>query len=105
MRDPLLIIEPLPLTEYYEARPEPPGGWKPRTEPTVESENRLHTNVRNLIIEKDRLIEQGNANAKELKRERQWRKFLIASLIATWTAFGTVVKVLLPYLVKGFIAK
>jgi hypothetical protein len=40
---------------------------------------------------------------RELLRERKWRKWLTVALALTWTALGFIVKLLLPYAVRGMV--
>lgn len=106
MRDPKLIsaldaVEPLPASEYY--RPKP-GPWPKRTQPSVESENKLHSNLRLLLGEKDVLYYQVNVLKAELKTERKWRRWLTAALAATWSAMGITLKILVPYALKGMLS-
>jgi hypothetical protein len=104
MRDKLLIIEPIPQSEYYEEKSAPPGGWPERRGPSVKSENKLHGNVRMLVREKDLLIQQGNANAKALETEKKWRRWMITALLASWSAIIYVLKLLIPYALKGMLS-
>jgi hypothetical protein len=101
LRDPLFTIDPIDPSEYYEDKPVPPGGWPKRTRPSLESENKLHTNLRNLVVEKDRIIEQGNSLVAELKKERRWRNVLMTALGTTWAVLIYVLKLLVPYAIKG----
>lgn len=103
MQDRLFIVHPTPADEYYKPQPEPPGGWPKRTEPTVEQLNRAHQNIRQLVLEKDRIIQQGNALCEELKRERRWRRWLTAAFAATWVSIYCVLKYLIPYAIKGML--
>jgi hypothetical protein len=101
LRDPLFTIDPIDRSEYYDEKPAPPGGWPKRTRPSLQSENKLHTNLRNLVIEKDRIIEQGNCLVAELKKERRWRNILMTALGTTWAVLIYVLKLLVPYAIKG----
>ena len=100
MRD-RLYIEPLDPQEYYDQKPPPPGGWPKRTVPTIKDLDRAHDNLKKLVQEKDRIIEQANAQAHALDRERRWRKSMIAAFIATWTTILWILKLLVPYALKG----
>lgn len=104
MRDPLLIINPTPANEFYKPQDTPPLGWKKRTAPTIEDMNRAHENIRKLVAEKDRIIEQSNAMVEVIKQERRWRKALMAALGATWATIGVALKILIPYAIKGLLA-
>lgn len=106
MRDPLLIINPTPADEFYKQQPQdaPPLGWKKRTAPTIEDMNKAHENIRKLVAEKDRIIEQSNALVEVIRQERRWRKALTAALGATWAAIGVTLKILIPYALKGLLA-
>lgn len=104
MRDPLLIINPTPADEFYKSQDRPPLGWKKRTAPTIEDMNRAHENIRKLVAEKDRIIEQSNTLVEVLRKERRWRKVLMGALGATWATIGVALKILIPYAVKGLLA-
>lgn len=100
MNDPLLIVHPTPADEYYKKRDTPPMGWPKRREPTVEDINRAHENIRKLVAEKDRIIQQCNGLVVELQRERRWRKWITGALLATWATWIAAAKILIPYIIK-----
>lgn len=103
MRDPLYTIEPIPASAYYRPQRPPAGGWPKRTEPSIESENKLHSNMRLLVREKDVLFAELNVLKTELQRERRWRRLLMAALVTSWAFWFAAMKVMLPYVVKGLL--
>jgi hypothetical protein len=105
MRDPLLIVEPIPEDQYYKKQNTPPFGWQQRNAPTIEQMNVAHANIRKLVTEKDRIIEQSNGVVEVLKRERQWRKWMIAAFGATWSIIILLLKILVPYAIKGMLLR
>ncbi len=105
MRDPLLIVEPIPEDQYYKKQSTPPFGWQQRTTPTIGQMNVAHENIRKLVSEKDRIIQQSNGLVEVLKKERKWRKWMIAAFLATWSTIGYVAKILLPYAIKGMLSR
>lgn len=105
MRDPLLIVEPIPEDQYYKKQNTPPFGWQQRSAPTIEQMNVAHANIRKLVSEKDRIIKQSNGLVTVLTKERKWRKWMIGAFLATWSIIGYVLKILIPYAIKGMLLR
>jgi hypothetical protein len=73
------------------------ANWNdPTRDELVKSLNKAHSVNRTMIA----VIE---AMRRELLRERKWRKWLTVALALTWTALGFIVKLLLPYAVRGMV--
>lgn len=104
LHDPFGLIEPVPACEYYETLKKPAGGWPKRTQPSVKSENKLHSNFRLLVREKDVLIRQVNVLTIELKSTKRWLKLITAALVTSWAFWCVAMKFLIPYAVKGMLA-
>lgn len=103
MRDPLYTIEPIPASAYYRPLRTPAGGWPKRTEPSIESENKLHSNIRLLVREKDVLFAELNVVKLQLQTERRWRRWLTAAFVTTWAFWFVVMKMMIPYTIKGIL--
>lgn len=90
--------------EYYrETHPPVLSDYKHRTPAELAKDVTVaHDFIKKLIAEKD-LIRRELIETEE--RFRTFKKWSIRAFLATWGAFGIVLKALLPYLIKGFMAK
>jgi hypothetical protein len=99
--------KPTLMPEFYTPQPPPPGGWPKRNslDALERAANAAHDNVRKMVGVNDRMRKDQLDLIGLLKKERRWRRWLIGALVATWSALGLLLKVLLPYLVKGILAQ
>lgn len=73
------------------------SNWNdPTRDQLVKSLNKAHAVNRTMIA----VIE---VMRRELLRERRWRKWLTVALALTWTVLGFIVKLLVPYAVRGMV--
>jgi hypothetical protein len=68
----------------------------PSHEEMVRSLNKAHTVNKALVRNVDELL-------SELRNERKWRKRLMFAFGATWAGFAWVLKLIIPFAVKGML--
>ena len=102
------LMEPSELSyrrfEYYkETHPPVLSDYKHRTPVQLAQDVTVaHDNIKKLVAEKDlmrRQLLEAQANFA------RWKKVFMWAIGATWAAILGLLKVLLPYIVKGILAK
>ena len=90
--------------EYYkETHPPKLSDYKHRAPELLAKDVTVaHDNIRKLVAENDLMRAQLLAAQKNFAT---WKKYFMWAFGATWTFIAFLFKLLMPYLVKGFLAK
>ena len=82
------------LKNLYQQTPTRHNWNNPSREEMIRSLNKAHTVNKALVKNLDETLEQ-------LESERTWRKRLMWAFGATWAIIGWILKLLIPFAVKG----